>query len=51
MSQNERGAVGLLDNFGHGEGFTTASDAQQHLVSFVIIKAFDQLSNGGWLIT
>jgi hypothetical protein len=32
VGEDERGAVGLLDDLGHGEGLAGADDAEQDLV-------------------
>ena len=51
VRQNQRRAVGLLDDFGHGEGFARAGDAEQHLVLLARRKALHQFGNGPRLIS
>jgi hypothetical protein len=51
MGQDERGAIGLLDDFGHGECLAGAGDAEQDLMAFSSGEAFHEFSNGAGLIT
>ena len=43
MRQDQRRAVGLLDDLGHGEGLAGAGDAEQHLVLLARREALHQL--------
>jgi hypothetical protein len=51
VRQNNGGALGFLDHFRHGEGFTRTRDTKQHLITLVLLQALDQLCNGTWLVT
>ena len=48
--QDQGGALGRLDDLGHGEGLARPGDAQQHLVAFVGVDARHQLRDGGDLV-
>ena len=48
--QHEGGALGGLDDLGHGEGFARASDAKQHLVALMGVDAVHQLGDGRGLV-
>ncbi len=50
VREDEGGAVGLLDDLGHGEGLAGAGDAEQDLVLFAGGEAVDELFNGAGLI-
>ena len=50
VGQDEGGAVGLLDDLGHGEGLAGAGDAEQHLVLFSGGEAVDELLDGAGLV-
>ena len=51
MGQNEGGTIGLLDDFGHGEGFAGAGDTEEDLVAFSGGETFHEFSDGAGLIT
>jgi hypothetical protein len=44
--QDQRRALGRLDDLGHGEGLARAGDAEQHLVALGITDALDEFRNG-----
>ncbi len=50
MGEDQRGAVGLLDDLGHGEGFAGAGDAEQDLMLFAGGEAGHELFNGAGLV-
>ena len=50
VGEDERGAVGLLDDLGHGEGLAGAGDAEQDLVLFAGGEAGDELFDGAGLV-
>ena len=50
MGEDERGAVELGDDLGHGEGLAGAGDAEQHLIFFAGADALNQLRDGSGLI-
>ena len=50
VGENERGAVELGDDLGHGEGLAGAGDAEQHLILFAGFGALDQFADGGGLV-
>jgi hypothetical protein len=50
MRQNEGGALTLLDNLGHREGFAGAGDAEQDLVLFSGGEPADKIGNGAGLV-
>ena len=50
VREDERGALRLLDNLGHGESFAGAGDAEQHLIFFTGGKTADELGDGAGLV-
>ncbi len=50
MREDEGGALELLDDLGHGEGFAGAGDAEEDLVFFAGVDAGDQLGDGSGLV-
>ena len=50
VGEDQRGALGGLDDLGHGEGLARAGDAEQHLILLAFIDALDQFGNGLGLI-
>ncbi len=50
MREDERGAVHLLDDLGHGEGLAGAGDAEQDLVLVSGVEAGDELGDGAGLV-
>ncbi len=48
--EDERRALGRLDDVGHGEGLAGAGDAEQDLVVLVGAHAGDELGDGGRLV-
>ena len=48
--QDQGGALGGLDDLGHGEGLAGAGDAEQHLVALVGVDALHQFGDGGGLV-
>jgi len=50
VSQNQRRAIRLLDDLGHGEGFAGAGNAEQHLMFFAVQEPLDELVDGAGLI-
>ena len=50
MGKDQSGAIGLLDDLGHGEGLAGAGYAEQHLVAFARSEALHQLGDCTWLI-
>ncbi len=48
--EDEGGALGLLDHMRHGEGFSRAGDAEQHLVALARLRPRRQLGDGMRLI-
>jgi hypothetical protein len=50
VREDEGGALDLLDNFGHGEGFAGAGDAEQDLVFVAGAEAGDELGDGAGLV-
>ena len=50
VRQDQRGAIGALDDLGHGEGLAGAGDAEQDLMLFAGFEAADELVDGCGLI-
>ncbi len=50
VGEDEGGAVGLLDDLGHGEGLAGAGDAEEDLVLFAGAEALHQLVDGAGLV-
>ncbi len=50
VRQNQRRAIHLLNDLGHGEGLARSGDAEQHLMFVSGLKTRDQLINRAWLI-
>ena len=50
VGEDEGGAVGLLDDLGHGEGLAGAGDAEEDLVLFAGGEAVDELVDGAGLV-
>ena len=48
--QDDRGALRLLDDLGHGEGLARARGAEQHLVALAANDALGQLGDRGGLV-
>src|SRR6185312_11366458 len=48
--QDQGGALGRLDDLGHGEGLAAAGDAQKDLVALGGVDAGHQLGDGGGLV-
>ena len=48
--KDDRGALGFLDHFGHGEGFAGACGAQEDLVAVAVAQALREFCDGGWLV-
>ena len=48
--EDQRGAVGLLDDLRHRECLAGAGDAQQHLIAFQRVDALDQFRDGARLV-
>ncbi len=48
--EDQRGALQLLDDLGHGEGLARPGDAEQHLVALARRRLFDELANRGRLV-
>ena len=51
VREDEGGAVELLDDLGHGEGFAGAGDAEQDLVLVAGVEAGDELADGAGLVS
>jgi hypothetical protein len=50
MGEDEGGALDLLDDLGHGEGFAGAGDAEEDLVFLSGAEAGDELGDGAGLV-
>ncbi len=50
VGEDEGGAIGLLDNLGHGEGFSGTGDTEEDLVLVAGFEAAEELVDGGGLI-
>ena len=50
VREDERGAVELGDDLGHGEGLAGTGDAEEHLVLFAGVGAGNQLADGSGLV-
>jgi len=50
VGEDERGAVLLGDDGGHGEGLAGAGDAEEHLVFVAGVEAGDELGDGARLV-
>ena len=50
VREDEGGALGLLDDLGHGEGLAGAGDAEEDLVLFAGVEAGDELGDGAGLV-
>jgi hypothetical protein len=50
VSENEGRAIGLLNDFGHREGFAGAGDAEKDLMLVAGFQAIEELIDGGGLI-
>ncbi len=50
MRYNERRALQLLDNVGHGKSFTRPSDAEQRLATITQANRVNELPNCLWLV-
>ena len=50
MGEDERGAVELGDDLGHGEGLAGAGDAEESLILFAGVEAGDELADRGRLV-
>src|SRR5690606_8870331 len=48
--EDQGGALGLLDDLGHGEGLARAGDAEQDLVALALPRLGDELGDGGGLV-
>ena len=48
--EDQGGALGGLDDLGHGEGLARAGDAEQHLVALMGVDAGDEFGDGGGLV-
>ncbi len=48
--KDDRRALGLFNNLGHGEGFTRARRAQQNLISVTVVQASRQFRDLGRLV-
>ena len=48
--EDDRGALRLFDDLGHGEGLAGAGRAQQNLIALALVHTTDQLRDGGRLI-
>src|SRR5690606_22375142 len=44
--EDQGGALGLLDDLGHGEGLARAGDAEQDLVALALPRLGDELGDG-----
>ena len=50
VGEDERGAVELADDLGHGEGLAGAGDAEEDLILFAGGDAGDELADGAGLV-
>ena len=50
VREDEGGALQLLDDLGHGEGFAGAGDAEEDLVFFAGVDAGDEFGDGSGLV-
>ena len=50
VREDEGGALGLLDDLGHGEGLAGAGDAEEDLIFFAGGEAGDELGDGAGLV-
>ena len=50
VREDEGGALGLLDDLGHGEGLAGAGDAEEDLVLVAGGEAGDELGDGAGLV-
>ena len=50
VREDERGALQLLDDFGHREGLAGAGDAEKYLVLFACVDAGDEFADGSGLV-
>ena len=50
VREDERGALDLLDDLGHGEGLAGAGDAEQDLVLLAGGEAGDEFGDGAGLV-
>ena len=50
VGEDEGGALDVLDEVGHGEGFAGAGHAEQSLLADAGVQAGGELGDGGWLV-
>jgi len=51
VREDEGGALGLLDNLGHGEGLAGAGDTEEDLIFFAVGEAGDEFGDGAGLVS